>query len=527
MPLSLRVFVDRTSAKPDVDATLQLVVELEATGQPVEGARPPQTTVLALDVSGSMQGTPIDQVIRSVDLILDALRPIDRVGVVAFSSGAATVVEPAVLDAAGKRLVRGRVARLTANGDTNVEAGLEHAVGILGDAERRSVVLLSDGCPNHGATTPEALREVVRRHRPHVTFASLGYGLEHDEDVLSAIGEAGGGGYELVADPATCARSFARALGAQGDVVAEQIELSIAPAEGVEIARFVGREETRFGRDGVVVALPDMVPGARRVVVAVASLRAPGAARFLASLARVKVASRTPGAKNVEAVEEAIAIEIAAREPAVVGEALSRAMLVRADVVREEARRAADRGGFGGAAAMLRALLAEIAVVPGFAQADGSPLAEAYELLVDEAVAMERRPTREAYAAFRKTAVASKLGGAPPPSSHGPASSRMLDFTAGEYPEAYLVVEGARHRLRAECVIGRTASADVAIASASVSRRHAEVFALEGEFWLTDLGSTNTTLLNGQAVGSKPAKLKDGDRLVIGQIEILYEQKPR
>jgi Ca-activated chloride channel family protein len=231
----------------------------------------------------------------------------------------------------------------------------------------------------------------------------------------------------------------------------------------------------------------------------------------------------------VESVEEAIAIEIAAREPAVVGEALARAMLVRADVVREEARRAADRGGFGGAAAMLRALLVEIAAVPGFAQGSGSPLAEAYELLVDEAVAMERRPTREAYAAFRKTAVASKLGVAVPDaqSSHGPASTRLLDLTAGEYPEAYLVVDGVRHKLGAECVIGRTAAADVPIASDSVSRRHAEVFALEGEFWLTDLGSTNTTLRNGRAVGSKPERLEHGDRLTIGKVEIVYEQKPR
>jgi Ca-activated chloride channel family protein len=529
MSLALRTWVDRVSVRPDVDAKLHLVVEIEASGDPVEGPRPPGATILALDVSGSMQGTPIDQVVRSVDLILDALRPNDRVGVVAFSDDATTVVDPVVLDAAGKRLIRSRVARIPANGHTNIEAGLELASRMLPtDASRRCVVLLSDGSPNLGAATPDTLRDVVRKHRPHVTFASLGYGQQHDEDVLAAIGDAGGGGYELVPDPTTCARAFARALGAQGDVVADAIELVVSPGHGVEIVRFLGREETRFGREGVVVSLADMVPGTRRVVVCEIAIAKPGAARFLADVARLSLGWKRPGTTEKKSIEEKLTVEIADRDPAIVAEAASRVMLVRADVVRDDARAAADRGAFASAATILRALLAEIDRVPGFVQGDGSPLAEAYELLVDEATAMERRPTAEAYRAFRKTTVASRLAApAPPSSSHGPASSRLLDMTAGNFPEAYLVVDGGRHRLGAECVIGRTASADLPIVSASISRRHAEVFALEGEFWACDLGSTNPTQLNGKSLGSKPEKLANGDVLRVGDIEIRYEEKPK
>src|SRR5205085_6358148 len=105
------------------------------------------TTVLALDVSGSMQGEPLEHVLKSVDVILDALRPVDAIGVVAFSDGATVVIAPAPLDAAHKRLVRSRVARLFAEGSTNVEAGLEAAFGLVADG---GVVLLSDGIPNRG-----------------------------------------------------------------------------------------------------------------------------------------------------------------------------------------------------------------------------------------------------------------------------------------------------------------------------------------------------------------------------------------
>jgi Ca-activated chloride channel family protein len=535
MALSLKVWLDRSSVQPDVDARLHLVVEVEASGEPLEGPRPPATTVLAIDVSGSMQGAPIDQAIRSVDRLLDGLRSEDRVGVIAFSSGATLVAPPVAVDAAGKKLVRSRVARLFAEGHTNVEAGLDLAVEVLGPIEqgrRRGVVLLSDGEPNQGASTAEALGAVVRKHRPGTSFSALGYGVKHDEDILAAIGDAGGGGYEFVPDPATCARAFARALGAQADVVADGIELAIAPGVGTEVVRMLGGEAMRFGRDGLTIALPDMVPGTRRLVVAEIAVRAPGPQRFLLDVAKLQLAWRRPGAADVSTLTRDVSVDIMPREPAVVAEAAARVMLVRADGVRAEARALADRGNFGGAAALLRGLLAEIARVPGFAVGESSPLGEAYELLVDEAMAMERNPDEEAYRMYRKSAMGSKLALHAPPaaSSRGAASSKLMEHAAGNFPEAYIVVKngveaGKRHRLREECVIGRTASADIAIVSDMVSRRHAEIYALEGEFWACDLGSTNVTKVNGAPLGSAPRKLKAGDVVLVGDVELIYEEK--
>jgi Ca-activated chloride channel family protein len=532
MSLSLKVWLDRTSVRPDVDARANLVVELEATGEPLEGQRPPATTVLAIDVSGSMQGAPIDHVIRSVDRLLDGLRSEDRVGVVAFSSGATRVVDPVAVDAAGKKLVRSRVARLFAEGHTNVEAGLDLAVEVLGpvaEGRRRGVIMLSDGEPNQGATTAEALRSVVQKHRPGTSFSALGYGVKHDEDILAAIGDAGGGGYEFVPDPATCARAFARALGAQADVVADGIELAIAPGAGVEVVRMLGGEAMRVGHDGLTIVLPDMVPGTRRLVVAEIALRAPGAQRFLLEVASLKLGWRRPGVAEVTRSVHEVSVDVMPREPGVVGEAASRVMLVRADRVRDEARALADRGNFGGAATLLRVALADIARVPGFLMGEGTALGEAYELLVDEAMAMERKPDEEAYAMFRKSAMGSKLAMHAPPaaSSRGVASSKLMEHAAGKFPEAYVVVKngadaGKRHRLREECVIGRTASADVAIVSDMVSRRHAEIYALEGEFWACDLGSTNVTKVNGAPLGSAPRKLQPGDVVLVGDVELLY-----
>ena len=293
-------------------------------------------------------------------------------------------------------------------------------------------------------------------------------------------------------------------------------------------------EATRFGSTGLVLALPDMVPGTRRLVVAELAVGAPGAERFLLEVAKLQLSWRRPGATSAQTLVREVTVEIAARAPGVVGEAVARVMLVRADRTREEARALADRGNFGGAATLLRAFLAEIARVPGFVVGEATPLGEAYELLVDEAMAMERKPDEEAYKMFRKSAMGSQLAMHAPPaaSTRGVASTHMVEVAAGNYPEAYVRVKtgkdaGTRHRLREECVIGRTASADIAIVSDMVSRRHAEIYALEGEFWACDLGSTNVTKVNGQPLGSAPRKLSEGDVVLVGDVELVYEETPK
>lgn len=135
---------------------------------------------------------------------------------------------------------------------------------------------------------------------------------------------------------------------------------------------------------------------------------------------------------------------------------------------------------------------------------------------------------------FRKSAMASKLAMHAPPaaSSRGAASAKLMEHAAGNFPEAYILVRngseaGKRHRLREECVIGRTASADLPIMSDAISRRHAEIYALEGDFWACDLGSTNVTEVNGVPLASAPRKLEPGDVLLVGNVELIYEEKPR
>ena len=72
-------------------------------------------------------------------------------------------------------------------------------------------------------------------------------------------------------------------------------------------------------------------------------------------------------------------------------------------------------------------------------------------------------------------------------------------------------------------VIGRGAEADLRLADTGVSRAHAEVRLDGGDVRLTDLGSTNGTLVNGRRITT--TVLSDGDRIEVGATPLVFRRE--
>jgi Ca-activated chloride channel family protein len=529
--LDLSLALDQTLLPAGGPSRVDLALQILALAPGIERARPPLSVVLAVDISASMTGPPIERVIQSIVRLVDLLDEKDRLGVVAFSEEASEVTPLCFVDAATKRLVAARARRLHVERGTNVEAGLREAARMLpprGPHERQAILLLSDGEPNRGLASAVDLAALARSFRPDVAVSTLGYGEHHNEDLLRALAEGGSGRYSFIADPAVCEIELAQALGAQGDVVAEAIELAITPADRVEILRFLGKPEVRFGASALRIAAPDLLEGSRHLLAAELQIT-PARAEGSIPVLHVELTYRRAGERETRTLQRALTLGIGDGAGQVVPEARARVLEVRSDEVRAEARALADRGQFEGAAAVLHKLIATIEAEVWFHANDGSPLAEALEQLRDEAAALQRKPSAEQYRVFRKAQIASDRGIESEPS---PTSLRYSRSIGGALPDAALVVtigEDTGRRISLDqprMVIGRTSAAQVQIADANVSRQHAAILAQDGVFLLMDLGSTNPTRLNGENL-LKPRPLSTGDVIRVGDVELRYEETER
>lgn len=69
-------------------------------------------------------------------------------------------------------------------------------------------------------------------------------------------------------------------------------------------------------------------------------------------------------------------------------------------------------------------------------------------------------------------------------------------------------------------IIGRGSESDVKISDPGISRRHAEIRSENGEYVVTDLGSTNGTIVDGRPV--RRASLYDGSRVQFGRTTLTF-----
>ena len=107
-----------------------------------------------------------------------------------------------------------------------------------------------------------------------------------------------------------------------------------------------------------------------------------------------------------------------------------------------------------------------------------------------------------------RAAAASGPASAPAQQSTGPARLTILQPAERR---------GRSYELGQEVTVGRDTRCQVSLPEDStVSQNHARIYRRDGRLWLEDLGSTNGTYLNSNAVSS-PAVLHKGDRIQVGR----------
>ncbi|WP_104987322.1 sigma 54-interacting transcriptional regulator [Sorangium cellulosum] len=115
-----------------------------------------------------------------------------------------------------------------------------------------------------------------------------------------------------------------------------------------------------------------------------------------------------------------------------------------------------------------------------------------------------------------------------------PSTTQTFDLREAVDPRgmgSYLLVIGASSSYRralpdeGALVVGRSDEADVRLDTAAVSRRHAKIAVSSGEIRITDLGSHNGTLVNGEHIEGART-IGSGDVVTIGDTTLMLRREP-
>ncbi len=517
-PFGVEACCERASISSGT-STLWAGIRIDPRGKGLETQRAPLAIALVIDVSGSMRGDPIANVLRSCELVTELLDERDRISIITFGDHAGVRIGLTACDDDGRKLVRAALHAVTAGGSTIMHVGSEAGAGLLASAPnglRRAMVVLSDGQPNIGLSSPDQLAQVVTALRP-IGVSSLGFGIHHDENVLTAIATAGSGRYAYVSDPIAARLDLARAALAHGGIVAESLQLELRPTEGVELLRILPATQLRHGGRGARAAIGDVFVDEHRVVALELSVTITGStAATKGHLADLVIEGKSPDG-TVHTINAKLVVDVHGGPHVVVRDAQRDILLLRANAARSEARAHSDRGGDPAAVSLLREIVKQIDSSDGFVADDGTLLAEMREQLIDEANNYERGPANterghqlKGAAQYVPTVTTGRRG-----SGHAPGALVGLSHGA----------QNQRFRLYCDTSIGRSQDNEIPLSEPSLSRRHARIMYLDDKFVLTDLGSTNGCEVNSRPVMHDKAELRDGDIVKLGFVEFRFERK--
>ncbi|MBY0490451.1 MAG: von Willebrand factor type A domain-containing protein [Gemmatimonadaceae bacterium] len=214
---------------------------------------PPNNLVFLIDVSGSMMSPDkLPLVKQSLRLLVDQLRPQDRVAIVAYA-GAAGLVLPST-SGDEKVQITEAIDRLEAGGSTAGGAGIMLAyatarANFLEHGNNR-VIIATDGDFNVGATGGDLERLIELKRSEGVYLTVLGFGTGNYQDaMMEKLAKKGNGNYAYIDELNEARKMLMREMGATLLTVANDVKLQIEfnPA-AVQGYRLIGYED-RLLRD--------------------------------------------------------------------------------------------------------------------------------------------------------------------------------------------------------------------------------------------------------------------------------------
>ncbi len=212
------------------------------------GERKPLNLTFMVDVSGSMNSPDkLALAQQAMNLIIDRLRPEDRVAVTYYASAVGTAVGPT--SGAEKLKLRCAVASLSSGGGTAGAQGLtnayDQAQAAFGADKVNRILMFTDGDFNVGVTDNKRLEDYVADKRATGIYLSVyGFGRGNYQDArMQAIAQAGNGTAAYVDDLNEARRLFGPQFDKGAFPIADDVKIQVEFNPGrVSEYRLIGYE---------------------------------------------------------------------------------------------------------------------------------------------------------------------------------------------------------------------------------------------------------------------------------------------
>lgn len=199
----------------ETSSTLPCAIRIKA---PENVSRIPSHIILLIDISESMMDeNKLANVKQCASSIVDFLNDSDTLSLITFGESAEIHLKQVPTDQLHKDSIRARIKSLHVNGCTNLSAGLGLVQQVCeGSVHKSGLLLLTDGHANRGVADPNTLQSlvsVIHGQFPTLSIHCVGYGHDHNADLLQQIAQNVQGSYNVVNNIEDTAFAFGDTLG--------------------------------------------------------------------------------------------------------------------------------------------------------------------------------------------------------------------------------------------------------------------------------------------------------------------------
>ncbi len=209
---------------------------------------PGANIVFLIDVSGSMdEPNKLPLVKTSMNLLVDQLRPDDKVAIVVYAGNAGLVL-PAT-GGASKTAIKEAIGNLQAGGSTAGGEGIQLAYKVAREnfikGGNNRIILATDGDFNVGVSSDDELVSLIEKERKSGVFLSvLGYGMgNYKDNKMQQLADKGNGNHSYIDNINEARKVLVSEFGSTLFTIAKDVKIQIEfnPAK-VQAYRLIGYE---------------------------------------------------------------------------------------------------------------------------------------------------------------------------------------------------------------------------------------------------------------------------------------------